>query len=205
MARGRSCRIRGKMPKKYHSNCPGFENRIPIFTRNIMLREHRDVLVGAERFGSTTSASELLPGLPLTDRLQKTGLQKGRCSDLWFAAASPTMRWHQTKFSGAVFPRSLGEYPIIRGWGYAIYLWDRKSPTLRAFRYTFLRALDSLSSGWEIRTREAILNQAHSPVRERPQKRFPSKFISSSNRFNFESRTGAVESKASERNGPFRE
>jgi hypothetical protein len=44
-----------------------------------------------------------------------------------------------------------------------------------------------------------------SPVRAKPQNLFSLKLISNSKRSNFENRTGSVESRASERNGPFGE
>jgi hypothetical protein len=44
-----------------------------------------------------------------------------------------------------------------------------------------------------------------SPVREKPQNLFPLSLVSNSKRLNFENRTESVESRASERNGPFGE
>jgi hypothetical protein len=48
-------------------------------------------------------------------------------------------------------------------------------------------------------------DQMLSPVREKPQNLFPSRFISPSERWNFENRTESAESRAPERNGVFGE
>jgi hypothetical protein len=50
-----------------------------------------------------------------------------------------------------------------------------------------------------------IIYQTLSPVRKKRQNLFPLKFISNSKRSNFENRTEWMESRASERNGPFGE
>jgi hypothetical protein len=61
------------------------------------------------------------------------------------------------------------------------------------------------AGGFEARYGELESDGALSPVREKPQNLFPLRLISNSKRLNFENRTEWVESRASERNGPFGE
>ena len=56
-----------------------------------------------------------------------------------------------------------------------------------------------LAIAWRVR------NQTLSPVQEKRQNLFPLELISNSKRSNFENRTEWMESRASERNGPFGE
>jgi hypothetical protein len=51
----------------------------------------------------------------------------------------------------------------------------------------------------------SMVEIGHSLIREKRPKRFPSTLINCSKRANFENRTESVESRASERNGPFGE
>jgi len=59
--------------------------------------------------------------------------------------------------------------------------------------------------GWIRASKWRIGNRALSPVREKTLNLFPLKFISNSKRSNFQDRTERMESRASERNGPFGE
>jgi hypothetical protein len=85
----------------------------------------------------------------------------------------------------------------------------RETPGFPAASYVFwgVRPKAGLA-GWggRIRTpRWRNGNRKLSLVRQKLQNLFPSKLISNSKRSNFENRTGSVESRASERNGPFGE
>jgi len=85
----------------------------------------------------------------------------------------------------------------------------RKSLPLAGFSASarpFSRAAGMPGWGGRIRTsRWRIGNRTLSPVREKPQNPFPLKFITNSKRWKFENRIELVESRASERNGPFGE
>jgi hypothetical protein len=85
----------------------------------------------------------------------------------------------------------------------------REKPEFPADSRVFWEARQNAGMlGWCGRIRTAIWqvgNQTLSRVRESQQNHFPVKFISNSKRSNFENRTELMESRASERNGPFRE
>ncbi len=113
-----------------------------------------------------------------------------------------------------IFRHVAGDYRLFRaGNGQIPNLeTDSQFPKARHWR-AFLRLLGAVSpsaglSGWGGRIRTSIRRIGHralSPVQEKPQNLFPSKFLSSSKHSNLKNRTESKESRASERNGPFGE